>query len=157
MEKMPENIINLNVYHKWHAYKYGSWDIERDRQNVCHFGPLIKVLKKIKKTWRYYHVTQVCHKWQSYDVWFLRYEVWQTEFLVILDCFLSFYPINNSKNQNFEKLKKTHGDIIILHKCTKNHDHMLYCSSDMACNRCNCYFSFWATFCPFTSLTAQKL
>ena len=26
----------------------------------------------------------------------------------------------------------------------------------MARDRCNCYFSFWASFCPFTPLTAQK-
>ena len=38
--------------------------------------------------------------------------------------FLPFYPPNNPKNQNFEKLKENTGDIIILHKCTKNHDHM---------------------------------
>ena len=37
-------------------------------------------------------------------------------------------PTNNPKNQNFEKMKKTSGDIVILLKCTKNHDHMLYCS-----------------------------
>ena len=53
-------------------------------------------------------------------------------------------------------MKKTSVDIIILHKCTKNHDHMLYCSLDMARNRFN-YFSFWAIFCPFTSLKAQKI
>ena len=35
-------------------------------------------------------------------------------------------------------MKRAPGDIIILHKCTKNHDHMLYCSSDMVCDRCNC-------------------
>ena len=49
------------------------------------------------------------------------------------------------------------GDIIILQKCTKNHDHMLYCSCDMARDRCNCYFSFWAIFCSFNPLTAQKI
>ena len=27
----------------------------------------------------------------------------------------------------------------------------------MACNTCNIYFSFWAIFCPFTPLTAQKM
>ena len=27
-----------------------------------------------------------------------------------------------------EKIEKKPGDIIILHKCTKNHDHILYCS-----------------------------
>ena len=52
-------------------------------------------------------------------------------------------------------MKKTPGDII-LQKCTKNHDHMLYCSLDMMRNRCNCYISFWAIFYPFTSLTARK-
>ena len=68
--------------------------------------------------------------------------------------FSPFYPPKKTKNQNFEKLKqKTPGDIIILHKCSKNHDHMLYCSLDMVCDGCNCYFSFWAIFCPFPSLT----
>ena len=71
--------------------------------------------------------------------------------------FLLFYPTNNPKNQNFEKLKKMPWDIITLHKCAKNHNHMLYCSWDMACDRCNCYFSFWASFCPFTPRTTQKI
>ena len=54
-------------------------------------------------------------------------------------------------------MKKTSGDIIILHKCTKNHDHMLYCSWDIVCDRCSCYLSFWAIFYPFIPLTAQKI
>ena len=66
----------------------------------------------------------------------------------------AFYHPNNPKNQNFEKLNKRPGDTIISSMCTKNHDHMLYCSLDIACNRCNCYFSFWSIFCPFASLTA---
>ena len=53
-------------------------------------------------------------------------------------------------------MKKTPGDIIILHKCTKNHDHMLYCSWDMACDRCNCYFSFWAISCPKKSKSLKN-
>ena len=83
--------------------------------------------------------------------------MWQMELLFfILGYFLPFYPPNSPKNQNFEKMKKTPGDIIILHKCIKNHDHMLYCSWDMACDRCN-YFSFWAIFCPFTPLTPKNI
>ena len=31
-----------------------------------------KFWKHEKTTWSYYHITQVNHKWQSYDVWFLR-------------------------------------------------------------------------------------
>ena len=78
------------------------------------------------------------------------------EFFVILGRILPFYPSNNTKNQNFEKLKKMSGDNIILHKCAKNHDLMLYYSLDMVCNRCHFYFLFGVIFCPFTSLTAEK-
>ena len=70
--------------------------------------------------------------------------------------FLSFYPIKNPRNQNLEKMKKIHGDIIILHMSTKNHDYMLYCAWDMARKGCN-YFSFWDIFCPFTPLTTRKM
>ena len=34
---------------------------------------------------------------------------------------------------------------------------MLYCSRDIVQDGCNFYFSFWAIFCPFTPLTAQKI
>ena len=27
----------------------------------------------------------------------------------------------------------------------------------MLSDGCNCYFSFWAVFCPFTPVTAQKM
>ena len=70
--------------------------------------------------------------------------------------FLSFWTIFCTKNQNFEKMNTTAGNIIILHKCTKNHDHMVYCSWDITRNRCNCYFSFWAIFCPLTPPNSPK-
>ena len=54
-------------------------------------------------------------------------------------------------------MKQTPGDVSILHKCTKNHDHMLYCSWNMVRDRCNCYFSFWTSFYPFILLTSQKI
>ena len=80
----------------------------------------------------------------------MAFQIWSAtdKFFVILDLFLPFYPPNNTKNQNFGRLKKVPGDTIILHKCTKNHDHMLYCSLDMARNGFNCYFSF-CYFLPF--------
>ena len=37
--------------------------------------------KNEKNIWKYYHLTNVYHKWQSHDVWFLRYGVQWTEFL----------------------------------------------------------------------------
>ena len=65
-----------------------------------------KFWKNEKSTWRYYHFTNVYHKWQSYDIWFFRYGVQQTKSFVILDRFLPFHPCNSPKNQNFEKMKK---------------------------------------------------
>ena len=38
--------------------------------------------------------------------------------------FFALYTPNNPKNQNFEKIKKMPGDIIILHKCAIDHDHI---------------------------------
>ena len=32
----------------------------------------------------------------------------------------------NTKNQNFEKIKKNPRDIIILHKCNINDNHLIY-------------------------------
>ena len=46
-------------------------------------------------------------------------------------------------------MKKMLGDIITLHKCTKNHDHMLHCSWDMAHDGFNVvshFGLFWANF-----------
>ena len=42
--------------------------------------------------------------------------------------FWAFYPPDNPENQNFDKNEKnkTAGDIIILHKCTTNDNHMMY-------------------------------
>ena len=64
---------------------------------------------------------------------------------------------NSPKNQNFKQMKKDPRDTIILHKCTKNHNHVLYCSWDIAHDGCHYYFSFWSIFCLFTPLTAQKI
>ena len=80
----------------------------------------------------------------------------QTEFFVILDHFLPFYPPMDPENQNFEKMKKTLEDIIILQMFTINDSHMIYGFSGMECNRQN-FLSFWTVFCPFTPLTTQKI
>ena len=96
------------------------------------------------------------HQWQPYDVWVLRCEVWRTEFFAILDHFLPFNPLTTRKIKSLKNCKKTPGDIIILRKCTKTHEHILYCSLDMAHNRFN-YFSFWGIFYHFTPLRAPKI
>ena len=107
------------VDHKWQSHDI--WFLRYRFQQaksfliLDHFLPFywkIKVLKK--KAWRYHQLTLVYHKWQSYDVWFLRYKVQWTEFFVdfflslltSFDIFCPFTPLTTPKNQNFEKLKK---------------------------------------------------
>ena len=59
------------------------------------------------------------------------------------------------KNQNFEKMKKTPRDIIILHLCTTNNNHMRYGSWYMKLDRPN-FLSFWVIFYPFTQNTKNQ-
>ena len=52
-------------------------------------------------------------KWQSYDVWLLRYGVQQTEFFVILDYFLPFYLLKTQgkfflKKKNNNNTRRCH-------------------------------------------------
>ena len=75
------------------------------------------------------------------EIW----SMWWTEFFVILDHFLPFDPLNNPKNQNFEKMKKTPEDIIILHMSNINENHMKYGSWDIELSRQN-----FLSFLPFT-------
>ena len=84
----------------------------------------------------------------------MMHDPWDMEcnrqnYFVILDHFLPFYLSNNLKSQNFEKMKKTPGDITILHRRNINHNHTMHGSWDTKCNRQN-FLLFWAIFCPFT-------
>ena len=67
------------------------------------------------------------------------WDIERIEFSVILDHSLPFIPTNNPKNQNFEKMKKALVDIIILHMCTKPHNHMLNCYWDTMSDGCNSF------------------
>ena len=104
----------------------------------------IKWKKKKKKNRKKKHLEAL----QTHDVGFLRYGVQQAEFLVILGHFLPFYPTNNPQNQIFEK-------IIILHKCTKNLDHIImficYTVPEIWCVRCFFFFHFGLFFALLTS------
>ena len=54
----------------------------------------------------------------------------------------------------FEKMKKTPRDIISLHTCAINDNHMIYGSWDMKRDR-QIFLLFWTVFCPFTA--TQKI
>ena len=74
----------------------------------------------------------------------------RTEPFVFLERFLLFHS-PNPENKNFEKIKITPGDVIILHMCTINNNHKMCGSCDMEGNKHNS-LSFWTIFYPFTLL-----
>ena len=65
--------------------------------NEDHMTQKTIILKKWKKTpWRYYHLTNVYHKWV---IWCMVPEIWSATNRIFchLDCFLHFYFPNNLK------------------------------------------------------------
>ena len=68
--------------------------------------------------------------------------------------FFALLPPVDIEKQNFEKMKKTLEDVIILQMCTINDSHMTYVFSDMECNR-QIFLSFWTLSCPLTLLTPK--
>ena len=168
--KIPGDTILLyiHVYHEWRSYdiSFLKYKVRETEIFVIlgHFlsfqlpdNPENQNFKIEKNTWKYHHLTHLHHKWESYDVSFLRYWVWRTKFFVILDHFLPFYPpLTTQKIKILKKMKKTPEDIIILHKCTINDNHMMYGSWDIKHDGQN-FLSFWTIFCPFTPLITWKI
>ena len=90
----------------------------------------------------------------------VRHSSWYTEwdrqnYLSFWATFCPFYTLSTQKNQNFKKMKIASGDVIILHICTKNHNHMMYASWDMEWD--TQFFVILGHFCPFTPLLFLKL
>ena len=87
----------------------------------CLFNSLttqkIKILKKWKKHLEissfYICVPKIIFRWCTVP----EIRCVMDLIIFILGHFLLFNPPNKPKNQNFEKMKKTPGDIIILHMC----------------------------------------
>ena len=102
-KKASRDVIILHMYTKNHDHMmYGSWDIRHNRQSFIILGHFLPFdppnnqknqnFEKIKKTsGDIITLHLLYHKWQSYDVWFLRYGTWQ-----IIFChfgpFLHFHP-----------------------------------------------------------------
>ena len=66
-----------------------------------------------------------------YSSWDMEYN--RQKVFVILNQFSPFYLLENQENQNFEKMKKIPGDIIILYLGTIYDNHMTLGSWDMEC------------------------
>ena len=151
MKKTSRDVIILNLCNK----KAQSYDVCLHRYGVlalfCHFRKFFaflphywpqklkfgKNIKKIPEHIILLHMCTINQDHMMYGSWDMKFN--RQNFFVILGIFLPFYPPppNTLKNENIKNEKKTKkqkntGDIIILHKSTKTHDHLLYCSRDMA-------------------------
>ena len=92
-------------------------------------------------------------------IWCMVTEIWSMTdkfFCHFGLIFLPFYPPNNPKSQNFEKMKKRPGDIIISHMCTINHNDTMYGSWYIEHDG-QIFLSFRTIFCLFTPWTAWKI
>ena len=84
-------------------------------------------------------------------------------FLSFWTIFCPFTPLTTWKIKILKNWKKLLEISLIynLHKCAKNHYHMLYCSLDIAYNRCNCfvifYFGLFFALLPPSPPTAWKI
>ena len=98
--------------------------------HFCPFNPLTTQKIKILKKWKN------CQKISSFYtnvpktmiICYTVPEIRCVTDVILIFCFgyfLPFYCPNNPKTQNFTKMEKTSGDIIILHMHTKNNDHMI--------------------------------
>ena len=148
-----------------------SWDIEHDIQNVLSFcniflpfypasppspSPLttqkINILKKWKKPGDIVilHMCTINDNYIMYDSWDIEHE---DRIFYHFKSFLPFYPNNNPKKSRFWKNKSS----------WRYHFTKVYSKSWSYAIlflrygvQCNFYFSFWAIFCPFIPITAQK-
>ena len=104
------------------------------------------------------HMCTKTHYHMSYGSWNME---WETRifssFWAIFFALLLPPPLHNHlENQNFEQTKKASRDVILLHTCAKNHDHIIYASWDKKCNRHN-FLSFCAIFAILPHYWPQKL
>ena len=170
MKKFAGDIIILHMCTKNHNHMiHFCWYMECDRHNFlslwtvfcsfCSFRGLWtqknKILKKRKKI-QDIIILQLFNINDSHMTYgFSDMECNRQMFLSFWTVFCSFTP--TTQKTKFWKTEKKPRDIIILHQCTKNYDHMLHISLGMIHNRFTYYLSFWAIFHTFTSLTAQKI
>ena len=122
-----------------------SWDMEYDRQDLS-----MKTWKKCLEIASFHSSVPkiIIIGYTVLEIWHVMDVIVIFHFGLFFTLLPIFYPPSSQKSENFKKKKKTPGDIIILHNCTKNFDYRLYCSWDMARDTCIFIFHF-ELFFPF--------
>ena len=144
---------------------YGSWDMERDRQNClsflasfCPFTPLttwkIKILKNRKKK------LEISSFYTSVTlmriIWYIVPKIWSVTDRIFSHVapFFALYPTNNTKIKILRKWKNTWKYHHFTHVYL-NYNYMMYDCWDMKGDRQR-FLSFWTILCHFTPLTTQN-
>ena len=116
-KKAPKDIINLHLHMTNDVHMvYGSWDIDRDRQNLsfwtifCPLNPLTTQKIKILKKWKKMQEDIILHMC-SINENYVMYVSWDTEcdihiFFSFWTIFCPFTPLTTQKIKILEKWKK---------------------------------------------------
>ena len=110
----------------------------------------------MEKVFGDFFILHLCTKYYDH----MMYASWDMEcdrIFCHLGPFFATYTthVKNLKNQHFEKMKKITGDMITLHLCTTNDNHMMYASRDMEHDRQN-FLSFRAIFATLAHSQPEK-
>ena len=140
---------------------YSSWNIKQNRLKLIilgHFFPFYppkNKKSKFKKNEKAHGNIISLHMWtinDNHDAWFLRYGARQTEMLIILHQFLSFYfhiKILRKWKKHLETLRfYTNVPKIIV---------ICYTVPEIRCERDTIFMFHRAIFCPSTPLASQKI
>ena len=142
-EKTSGNVIILHISIKnLHHITYDWSTLFTSKINIW----------KIYKKYGDIILLQMCtinEYYMMHGTWDIRHD-WQS-FLLFWAIFCLLTLLITPKSQNFVKMKKLPRDIIILHLCTINKNHIMYGSWEKDLNRQN-LFSFWTILCPFWAL-----
>ena len=136
--------------------------IDRILAILGHFCPFTtltnwktKILKKWKKPWDII-ISHLCNTNDNH----MMYSFWDMEedrhnFLSFWTSFCHFTPLTTQEIQKIKIMKKwkKHLEISFYNI---NENHMINGSWDMKHDRQN-FLSFWASFCPFTPPTSEKI
>ena len=159
-------LLYIHVCYKWRSYDISFLKYKvRQTENFVILGHFLPFqppgnpknqnfkIGKIPEDITTLHIRTINH---------MMYGSWDIErnrhiFLSFWTVFCTFTPHPmDPENWNFEKMKKTPKDIIILQMCTINNSHMMYGSRDMECNGQN-FFVVLDCFLPFYPLKTWKI
>ena len=130
-KKTPTDIIILHMCTiNDNHMMYGSWDMEHNRNNFCHFGPFFALYpsnnpknknfwkhskkKKKKNSLEILHISAINDNHMMHGFWDMECN---RQFFVVLDHFMPFYPPKQPKKSKFWKIQKKDLETLSFYTC----------------------------------------